>query len=98
MLSVSSISQSAMSAAQASMDVAASNIASASTSGYQRAQAPVAAAAQVEESVRLSAAESGRSMETDVVGMLQEKNAFLANLAVFKNSERLVGGLISLNS
>ena len=100
MLSVSSTSQSAMSAAQNSMELSASQVAAAaSVSNSPRQRVPEAERAEGEASVKqANAAEAGPSMETDLVGMLQEKNSFLANLAVFRNSERMTGGLISLNS
>lgn len=33
---------------------------------------------------------------TDMVDLLQAKNAFLANLAVFKTSSRMAGTLLSI--
>jgi len=35
----------------------------------------------------------GPALETDVVAQLQAKNAFLANLAVFKTSNKMAGAL-----
>lgn len=40
------------------------------------------------------AAAPGDAMVTDLVDMLQAKNAFLANLAVFKTSAKLAGTLL----
>jgi hypothetical protein len=37
-------------------------------------------------------------METDIVGLLQSKNAFLANLAVFRTSDRMLGSLFDTNA
>jgi hypothetical protein len=36
----------------------------------------------------------GTSLEADVVAQLQAKNAFLANLAVFKAGNQMVGTLL----
>jgi hypothetical protein len=36
----------------------------------------------------------GNAAETDVVSQLQAKNAFLANLAVFRAHDRMTGSLL----
>jgi flagellar hook protein FlgE len=40
----------------------------------------------------------GSSLETDVVSQLQAKNAFLANLAVFKTSDKMAGALLNIQA
>ena len=42
----------------------------------------------------VQAAEAGSALEADIVAQLQAKNAFLANLAVFKTSNQLAGALL----
>ena len=39
-------------------------------------------------------AESGEAMLTDMIGLLQSKNAFLANLAVFRHRDDTLGSLL----
>ncbi len=95
MTSLSSIALSGMNAAQALLDASANNIANANTPGYARQQ--VAQSAQAGGGVattRTSASAPGATLEADVVAQLQAKNAFLANLAVFKTSDKLAGALL----
>ena len=40
----------------------------------------------------------GDSLESDVVGLLQAKNAFLANLAVFRAGDRMMGALLDIRA
>lgn len=95
MPSLSSIASSAMSAAQTALDASASNVANASTPGYRRREVVNAEGAQggVTATVRRADRE-GPSLEADVVSQLQAKNAFLANLAVFKTGNTLTGALL----
>lgn len=95
MPSLSSIASSAMSAAQTALDASASNVANASTPGYRRREVVNAEGTQggVTATVRRADRE-GPSLEADVVSQLQAKNAFLANLAVFKTGNTLTGALL----
>ena len=98
MTSALSIATSGMNAAQLSLQASAHNIANLSTDAFRREQVVQAAApngAGVEASLTRSSA-VGSSMETDVVGLLQGKNAFLANLAVFRASDRMHGALLDI--
>ena len=84
-----------MNAAQALLDASANNIANLDTPGYRRQQ--LAQSAQAGGGVSTSvtrASSAGPSLETDVVSQLQAKNAFLANLAVFKTGNKLSGALL----
>ena len=95
MTSLSSIALSGMNAAQALLDASANNIANANTPGYRRQE--VAQSAQAGGGVSTAFTKSnsqGATLETDVVSQLQAKNAFLANLAVFKTSDKLAGALL----
>jgi flagellar hook protein FlgE len=95
MASVTSISLSGMHAAQTRLDVSAHNIANAETSPFRRQE--VSQTAQKEGGVSTIVGTStveGAALETDLVAELQSKNAFLANLAVFKTSNQMAGALL----
>ncbi len=95
MASTSSIALSGMNAAQTQLNASAHNIANLGTQNFQRQeidQTPQSGGG-VATSVR-QASLPGSSLETDVVAQLQAKNAFLANLAVFKTSDKMAGALL----
>jgi len=94
--STTSISTSGLQAAQARLNVAAGNIANTNTPGYQRREVVQEAkpGGGVAASVRTAPA-AGADLAADVVGQLQAKNAFLANLAVFKTADRMAGALLN---
>jgi flagellar basal body rod protein FlgC len=95
MASVSSISLSGMNAAQTQLDSSAHNIANSSTPEFRRQQ--VVQTEQKDAGVSTSltkAADAGHALESDLVAQLQAKNAFLANLAVFKTSNQMAGALL----
>ena len=95
MSSISSIAHSGMNAAQMSLNSSANNIANSNTAGFQRQQVVLTAQAEGGVSSALSSAGTGTDpMVVDVVGLLQAKNAFLANLAVFKTSDKMTGALL----
>ncbi len=95
MPSISSIALSGMNAAQAQMEVAAGNVANAQTEGYQRRalqQSP-----QPDGGVSTQVVVAARqepALAADMVAQLQAKNAFLANLAVFKTGNAMAGALL----
>ena len=95
MNSLASISLSGMNAAQVQLQSSAHNIANNSTEDFHRqevdqeAQAGGGVTARINRSPRV-----GTSLETDIVQQLSAKNAFLANLAVFKRSNDMVGALL----
>lgn len=95
MSSIGSIALSGMNAAQVQLNVAANNVANADTAGFRRSavqQSPQTGGG-VSTQVQ-SASEAGPALVSDVVTQLQAKNAFLANLAVFKTSESMAGALL----
>jgi flagellar hook protein FlgE len=96
MNAISSIASSGMQAAQTVMRTSANNVANANTPGFQRQEVRQTAQAQggVEATVK-AADEKKASMEADVVAQLQAKNAFLANLQVFKTNDAMAGSLLS---
>jgi flagellar hook protein FlgE len=96
MVSALPIALSGMNAAQLGLQASAHNIANLSTAGFRReqvVQTEAANGAGVEASLT-QADTGGNAIETDLVGLLQGKNAFLANLAVFRASDRMHGALL----
>ena len=95
MPSISSISLTGMRAAQTQLDSAAHNVANVQTTPFRRQEVT-----QTEQKVGGVATSVGKSpdqgvaLETDMVAQLQAKNAFLANLAVFKTSNQMAGALL----
>lgn len=99
MASLSAISLSGMNAAQTALDAAGHNIANLATDGFRREQ--VVRSSQASGGVTASltrAVQSGAAIETDMVGQLVAKNEFLANLAVFKTSDKMLGALLDAKS
>jgi flagellar hook protein FlgE len=92
---VSAIALSGMNAAQSSLQASAQNIANLDTAGFRRQRVDRSALAG--GGVATSIAQEpvpGDSEVADVVGLLQAKNAFLANLAVFRTADRMTGALL----
>ena len=99
MSSVSSISLSGMSAAQTALGASAHNIANLATAGFRREQVAQASTNSGGVTTSLTQApEPGNSIETDMVGQLVAKNVFLANLAVFRTSDKMLGALLDAKS
>jgi flagellar hook-associated protein FlgK len=96
MNSVTNISRSGMNAAQARLQTSAHNIANMNTEGFHRQEVvqQTSAAGGVSTSVTRQT-EEGASLAQDVVQQLAAKNAFLANLAVFKRSNEALGNLLN---
>ena len=95
MTSLSSVSLSGMNAAQTRLDSSAHNIANAETTPFRRQE--VIQTEQKDGGVTTSLKKSsveGAALETDMVAQLQAKNAFLANLAVFKTGSQMAGALL----
>jgi flagellar basal body rod protein FlgG len=99
MASVASISLSGMNAAQTQLQAAAHNVANLNTEGFSRQQVRLNAQPDGGVKASLSSAQSpGAALETDVVSQLQAKHAFLANLAVFKTSNKMAGALLDVDA
>jgi flagellar hook-associated protein FlgK len=99
MTSISSIALSGMAAAQTTLNSSAHNIANMNTSGFRRQEVIQKAQTGGGVSTTLTTASvEGSSLETDVVSQLQSKNAFLANLSVFKTSDKMAGALLNLKA
>lgn len=95
MSSTASIALSGMNAAHAALNASAHNIANVSTAEFRRQE--LVQTAQPDGGVTTTSRQSeqqGAALEQDVVTQLQAKNAFLANLAVFKTADRMAGALL----
>lgn len=92
---ISSISLSGIQAAQAALDTSAHNVANVNTEGFKRQT--VVQSTQKGGGVTTAFGQSsttGAALETDLVAQLQAKNAFLANLAVFKTNNQMAGAML----
>ena len=95
MNSLPSIAVSGMQAAQSALRVSAHNVANLNTPGFRRQELSRSALEGGGVTTRLQRAEQeGAALETDVIAQLQAKNAFLANLAVFRTADKLAGALL----
>lgn len=95
MVSLSSISLSGMRAAQVQQSAAAHNVVNLNTPNFQRTEVSFSPSAQggvVASTAQASTA--GSALESDMLSQLQAKNAFLANLAVFKTQDKMAGALL----
>jgi flagellar hook-associated protein FlgK len=96
---LASIASSGMNAARTQLSASANNIANAQTPGYQRQD--VVQQADPAGGVSASTVRSSGEQNTlvhDVVQQLQAKNAFLANLAVFRSNTQMMGTLVNLHA
>ena len=95
MNSIAPISLAGMNAAQTSMSASAFNIANLGVDGFRREQVRQSTVSTVGVTATVGQAVApGDDMVTDMVGLLQAKNSFLANLAVFKASAKMTGTLL----
>jgi flagellar basal body rod protein FlgC len=95
MVSISSIALSGIAAAQTRLNASAHNIANVNTNDFLRQE--VTQTEQPGSGVSTSFSQSGNpgsAFETDMVSQLQAKNAFLANLAVFRTHNKMMGTLL----
>lgn len=96
MSSLASISLSGMNAAQTALDASAHNIANGNTAGFKRQLVVQSTAPNGGATTALTQApDVGNALESDIVGQLSAKNAFLANLAVFRTANRMLGSLLN---
>lgn len=92
MSSISSISLSGMNAAQTVLPASDFNLASFGTNGFRRQQVEQISVAPAGVSTTLGKPPmSDDAMVTDMVDMLQAKNAFLAKLTLLKTSAKMAG-------
>ena len=99
MSSISAVSLSGMNAAQTALEASAHNVANLATAGFRREQVVQTSRSSGGVTTMLTQApEAGNAIENDMVGQLVAKNAFLANLAVFKASDKMLGALLDAKS
>jgi flagellar hook protein FlgE len=99
MTSISRIAVSGLNASLAQLGSAAHNIANANTQGFHRQELKVtAASAGGGAFTTTQAPAAGCSLERDVVSQLVAKNAFMANLVVFRTADDMAGTLLSIRS
>lgn len=95
MSSTLSIALSGLQAAQTGLGTAGHNIANSATPGFRRQTADARAVPEGGVAVSITqASRAGHALEEDMVGLLQAKHAFMANLAVFKAQDRMLGSLL----
>jgi flagellar hook-associated protein FlgK len=99
MNSLSSIALSGLQAAQEAARASAHNIANAETEDFRRVEVTQQAreGGGVDTHTR-RAGTPGSALEQDVVDQLKARNAFLANLAVFRRADRMAGALFDLEA
>lgn len=97
--SVSSISLSGMQAAQTRLQSSAHNIANAQTESFHRQRVVQASDPHggVTTSITRESA-TGEQLTSDVVEQIQAKSDFMANLKVFKSSEKMLGSLLDIKA
>lgn len=95
-MNITSISLSGMNAAQTRLQASAHNVANLNTARFTRQEVSQSSTngGGTLATVSTSASGSGNSLETDMVQQLQAKNAFLANLSIFKASNDMLGNLL----
>lgn len=87
---------SGMNAAQRLLQTTAHNMANLNTEGFKRQR--VVQATQTNGGVTSTSTTTnvpGSALATDVVAQLQAKNAFLANLSVFRTEDKMLGTLLN---
>ena len=95
MSSTTAIALSGMNAAQSSLAASAHNIANLDTAGFRRQRVDQSAVPGGGVTTTLAQEPAAGDAEmTDVIGLLQAKNSFLANLAVFRTADRMTGALL----
>ena len=95
MNSIASIALSGIQAAQTQLRASAHNVANLATDGFRRQEVRQAPQPGGGVSAEIRRADTpGADMARDMVSQLAAKNAFLANLAVFKASSKLAGVLL----
>jgi flagellar basal body rod protein FlgC len=97
MSSVSAIALSGMASATTALGSSAHNVANQQTEGFRRQTVRYSEVEGGGVTTRVDrAALPGHALERDVVDQLSAKNAFLANLAVFRRSDAMTGEVLDL--
>jgi len=95
MATFTSIALSGMTAAQSRLGSAAHNVANVNTENFVRQETLQTTQSAGGVGTQIRAGAPGAALESDMVAQLQAKNAFLANLAVFKTQDQMAGALLS---
>jgi flagellar hook protein FlgE len=99
MSSIPRIALTGLTASLAQLGSAAHNSANANTQGFHRQEVELTAGpAGGVAFTTTQAPMTGSSLEHDVVSQLAAKNAFMANLAVFRSADNMAGTLLSIHS
>ncbi len=99
LMSTPQLALSGMNASQTRLDAAAHNVANVQTEPFRREQ--VVQQTQPSGGVSTSlkrASNEGSALETDLVDQLQASSNYLANLAVFRTSDRMMGALLDMTA
>lgn len=101
--SLAAISLSGMSAAQTQLSVSAHNVANGMTEGFHRQSVELQASANGGVTAMVitdpqAQQDAMQNLVQDVVQQLQAKNAFLANLQVFRSNNQVLGTLVNLQA
>ncbi len=94
---IDAIASSGMRAASQALRASAHNLANVQTEDFRREK--VLQTAEAQGGVRATptrADAAGASIEADLIAQLQARNAFLANLAVFRSGPRGMGSILDL--
>lgn len=99
MTSATSTALAGMRSAQSALNGSSQHIANAGTQSFRRQDAAAAAPGKAADVVAAALSQPQESTLTqDVVSQLQAKNAFLANLAVFKAADQMAGALLKVKA
>ena len=96
MASISGIALSGMQAAMAGLQSSAHNIANAPVEGFRRQELALESTAAGVSYEFVQSPRTGSALDRDLVAQLASRNAFLANLAVFRTADDLAGTLLNL--
>lgn len=95
MSSLPLIALSGMNAAQTRLQASAHHIANGGTAGFRRqAVAQEALGGGGTRATLQAAGAPGTSLEADIIGLLQARTGFMANLAVFRSADQMAGSLL----
>ena len=99
MTTIPRIALTGLNASLAQLGSAAHNVADANTQGFHRQEVDLATDTSGGVAFTTTQAPiAGSSLERDVVSQLMAKNAFMANLAVFRTADDMTGTLLSIHS
>jgi flagellar hook protein FlgE len=97
MCSISAIAHSGMASASTALGTSAHNVANMQTEGFRRQTVGYREVEGGGVTTRVDRASvPGHALERDVVDQISAKNAFLANLAVFRTSDAMTGEVLDL--